>query len=99
MLVEAIFSKLNHSTAILPAIFLEVLNLDTTRRLGHKLVACAEYRSKVNGMGWIFFEFIPKLKNMLIYRSRWETDFIIPKIIQKFLTRDHTLGILNQEFQ
>ena len=57
------------------------------------------YGAEVYGARWVFLQFLPKFKYMVIDGTGGRIVLITPDFIQQFVAADYPVGILHQKLE
>ena len=63
--------------------------------LANELIAHSVYRAEVYGTGWVFFQFLAKLQDVIVNRTGGRVVLITPHFIQQLVAADYAVGILH----
>ena len=67
--------------------------------LAYELIAHSVYRAEVYGTGWVFFQFLAKLQDVIVNRTGGRVVLIAPYFVQQLVPAENPVGILHQELE
>src|ERR1700680_2573288 len=67
--------------------------------LANELITHSVYRAEVYGTGWVLFQFLAKLQDVIVNRTGGRVVLITPDFVQQLVPADNPVGILHQELE